>query len=224
MRSLVPTLNVPRGFAVSSERPTKKRWRSNVEPAKGTRQLVPRAFAALDLTAAADLLGRAALLLPNTDPARSDFIPELAVSLMEVGRVTDAERLLHETAASLGPEAVVQQARIELQLIAAKGVYQHASDEEVVDLIDQTQRIVTRLQGEDDRRALAEGWVVMEYLNYVLGRFSAALDCAMNAVRAAETANRAREMWQAGGDMGLVSVWRTSGSRKSSERHRVVCR
>ncbi len=162
-----------------------------------------RAFDALDLTAAADLLGRAALLLQNTDPARSDFLPELAVSLMEVGRVTDAERLLHEAAASLGTGSEVQRARIELQLIAAKGVYQRTQDKAVVELINQAEEIVTWLQGVNDERALAEGWVVMEYLNYVLGRFSAALDCTMNAVRVAESANRAREMWQAGGDMGL---------------------
>ena len=162
-----------------------------------------RAFAAMDLTATADLLGRAVLLLPHVDPGRSDFVPELAVSLMEVGRVAEAERLLHETAAGLGPENQVQQARIQLQVIAAKGVYQHTTDEEVLDLIDRTRQIVTKLQHADDRRALAEAWVVMEYLNYVVGRFSAALDCSMDAARVAESANRAREMWQAGGDMGL---------------------
>jgi len=55
-----------------------------------------RAFARGDLGAAANLLGRAASLLPERDPRRLDLLPDLSEALVEVGDFEQSEALLAE--------------------------------------------------------------------------------------------------------------------------------
>ena len=55
-----------------------------------------RAFAALDFITTRDLLGRAAVLLPGSDPRRLDMLPNLGVALSETGRPEETEALLTE--------------------------------------------------------------------------------------------------------------------------------
>jgi len=158
-----------------------------------------RAYASMDLTATAELLGRAASLLPPSDPRRSAFLPDLGVALMEIGRQDEAERLL----VSAGESGEVERARIDIQLLALRGVYRGLSRAEVQVCLEDGHRIVAAIELLGDQTALAQGWVLLEYLNWVLGRISAAIDCCVSAIRASEAAGRVREQWQAGGDLGL---------------------
>jgi len=83
-----------------------------------------RALSRSDLPAAINLLERAATLLPQSDPARAALLPVLGATLMEAGRLPDAERVLAEArqeAAALGDEglsahALVEHALLQLQM------------------------------------------------------------------------------------------------------------
>jgi class 3 adenylate cyclase/tetratricopeptide (TPR) repeat protein len=59
-----------------------------------------RAFARGDMPAAANLMRRAAALLPTFDQERLDLLPDLGEALMDVGDFADAERVLREAIAA----------------------------------------------------------------------------------------------------------------------------
>jgi len=63
-----------------------------------------RAFARGDMPAAANLMRRAAALLPAFDQERLDLLPDLGEALMDVGEFPEAERVLREAIAA-GDEA-----------------------------------------------------------------------------------------------------------------------
>src|SRR5207253_3015120 len=56
-----------------------------------------RAFARGDMPGAVNLLRRAAELLPKTDRARLELVPDLATALTEVGELSQADSILGET-------------------------------------------------------------------------------------------------------------------------------
>ena len=178
-----------------------------------------QAYANMDLTATAELLSRAAALLPLLDPTRAELMPDLGVSLMEVGRFDEAERLLRSASENRLGVGEVQRARIDIQLLALQGVYRAATEHEVESYLEQGRQIVARLESLGDQTALAQGWVLLEYLNFVIGRISSAVDCCVKAVRAAQAAGRAREQWQAGGDLG---DYLASGHLPTGEVERIV--
>ena len=59
-----------------------------------------RAFARGDMPAAANLMRRAAALLPAFDQERLDLLPDLGEALMDVGEFAEAERVLREAIAA----------------------------------------------------------------------------------------------------------------------------
>jgi class 3 adenylate cyclase/tetratricopeptide (TPR) repeat protein len=161
-----------------------------------------RAYGKMDLSATAELLTRAAALLPDTDPLRATFMPDLGVALMEIGEVDQAERLLVSAANSSGADEV-HRTRVRVQLLALQGVYRDASVPECEQLLDEGVRLVDRLEELGDQVGVAQACVVMEYLYWVLGRPGDAAPYCARAVLAAESSGRVREQWQAGGDLGV---------------------
>ena len=162
-----------------------------------------RAYAHLGLAATAELLSRSAALLPTSDHTRVALMPDLGTSLMEIGRLDEAERLLRSAGQNHRGVTEVQRARIDLQLLALKGVYRAAPTDDVERYLNEASRIVARLEHLGDQTGLAQGWTVLEYLYWVLGRVSGAVDSCVKGVRAAQAAGRLREQWQAGGGLGL---------------------
>src|ERR671936_944278 len=74
-----------------------------------------RASARGDMPAAANLLGRAAELLPAQDPARLELLPDWAAALIEVGELAQADSILElavEAAQAAGNERVEWRARL----------------------------------------------------------------------------------------------------------------
>lgn len=89
-----------------------------------------RAFEALDLLTARDLLGRAAALLPERNRRRLDILPSLGVTLTETGRPAETEVLLAkavEQARAAGSERDALRARIQL---LSNRIYRSPTDAE----------------------------------------------------------------------------------------------
>jgi class 3 adenylate cyclase/tetratricopeptide (TPR) repeat protein len=77
-----------------------------------------RAFARGDMPAAANLLRRAAALLPAFDQDRLDLLPDLGEALMDVGEFAEAERILREAIAA-GDQAGDHRLRADASLVLA---------------------------------------------------------------------------------------------------------
>jgi len=166
-----------------------------------------RAFARLDLKTSSDQLGRAAALLPEGAATRLELLPDLAVAWMEVGRVHEAEALLADAVAEAERSASPRDAiRIRLQQLALS-VFTEAAEREIHDQIAEGRTLVERLAALEDDVGLAQGWIVLDYLHWLVGEFALAHDAAGRSVSYAVRADRPRERVQASGDAAMSLVW-----------------
>jgi class 3 adenylate cyclase len=158
------------------------------------------AFARLDLSTSSDLLERAAKLLPHGSLTRLDMLPDLAVALMESGRAEDARALLARAVEEAEAAGSRRDAlRVRLQQLALY-VYVPLSEEEIRQGIVESHAILDELSGLGDDIGLAQGWIVVDYLHYLVGEMARAEDACERSVAHAERAGRLREQVQAGGD------------------------
>jgi tetratricopeptide (TPR) repeat protein len=117
-----------------------------------------RAFGA-DMPAAANLLARAAALLPEQDPVRLPILPELGIALIEMGELARAADVLDEAIAAGRSQG---DARIEYSALTQRTLLQalvnpgHASKEGLQDV----QEAISVLSDLEDDRALARAWYV----------------------------------------------------------------
>lgn len=164
------------------------------------------AFARLDLVTSGDLLGRAGRLLPRGSAARLGILPDLAVALMESGHQEDARVLL------IGAVEEAEQAgsrrdaiRIRLQQLALN-VYADVSEDEIRPGILEGRSLLEELSRFGDDVGLAQGWVVVAYLHWLVGEMANVDEAAGRSVVHAVRAGRLREQVQAGGDQatGLI--------------------
>jgi class 3 adenylate cyclase/tetratricopeptide (TPR) repeat protein len=166
-----------------------------------------RAYAALDLSAAASLLERAVGLLPSDAIDRFRILPPLGVALMEVGRPHDAEALLadaSEEASAHGAEA--EGLRAEVQLVVARAVYEATTDTEIDAHLAALGRLRESLESFGDEAGLAEAWIAVEYLEFMRGHAGRMYDADRRAVDYALAAGRSREAIQASGDLLFSAV------------------
>jgi class 3 adenylate cyclase/tetratricopeptide (TPR) repeat protein len=165
-----------------------------------------RAFARLDLATSADLLGRAARLLPRGSLARLEMLPDLAIALMENGRVDEARALLEgavEEAEQAGSRR--DAIRIRLQQLALH-VYTEATEDQVRSGILEGRDLLDELATLEDDVGLAQGWIVVDYLHWLVGQMAEAEDASTRSVAHAERAGRLREQVQAGGDQATALI------------------
>jgi class 3 adenylate cyclase/tetratricopeptide (TPR) repeat protein len=162
------------------------------------------AYARMDLVTSSDQLERAARLLPRGSPARSEILPDLAVALMEHGRADDAAALLSGAAEEAEQAGSRRDAiRIRLQQLALH-VYVASTPDDVRRGIVEGRALLEELAGLADDVGLAQGWIVMDYLHWLLGELGAAAEAATLSVAHAERADRLREQVQAGGDQATA--------------------
>jgi len=183
------------------------------------------AYARMDLVTSSDMLERAARLLPLDSPARLEILPDLAVALMENGRADDAVALLAggvDEAERAGSRRDAMRIRVQ-QL--ALDVYTDVSVADIRRDIAEGHTILEELSGLGDDVGLAQGWVVLDYLHWLIGDMASVEEAAGYSVAHAERAGRLREQVQAGGDQStalflgplpLARVRRWSEERRGS--------
>jgi tetratricopeptide (TPR) repeat protein len=186
-----------------------------------------RAFARIDLQTSADLLGRAAALLPATSPTRQELVPDLAVALTETGRDREAETLLASAVTDAVSERHVARARLQ-QL--AMHVYRRSTIEETRAGAEEAEALLATLHDADDDAGLAQGYTVLEYLRFTIGEIAATAEASRRAVEHAARAGRPREQIQAGGDLGhnvilgspTVALMAERGTEMAAAEHPVL--
>jgi class 3 adenylate cyclase len=160
-----------------------------------------RAFAALDLITARELLGRAAVLLPERSPRRFDFLPNLGVALTETGRPAETEALLAkavEQAKAGGFERDALRARVQL---LSNRVYRSPTEAELGAAVDEARAAVEVFESLDDSVGLAEAAIAVQYLEWMRGRAAEAHRWALQAWRQARVAGHSREAAAAAADV-----------------------
>jgi class 3 adenylate cyclase len=165
-----------------------------------------RAFATLDFITTRDLLGRAAVLLPEADPRRLDLLPNLAVALTETGRPEETEVLLTkslEQSRAAGSERDVLRAKVQL---LSNVVYRSPTEIEIDRAVAEGEQAADSLQGLDDDIGLAEAAIALDYLEFVRGHLERAGEWSLRALRYGVMAERIREAAQGAADTVAFAV------------------
>ena len=147
-----------------------------------------RALARGDMTAAANLLRRAATLLPAKDPARISLLPELGEALIEAGEFVFAQVVVDEAidSATAGEDLPLL-ARAELMRLLLK-VHSSPPEEWSGELESELGQIVEVLEQAEEFAALAAASRLLSLATAAAGRME---ESAAVADRAIEYATRA---------------------------------
>jgi class 3 adenylate cyclase/tetratricopeptide (TPR) repeat protein len=160
-----------------------------------------RAFAAVDLITSRDLLSRAAVLLPTSDPRRLDMLPNLGVALTETGRPEETETLLSaavEQSRAAGSERDALRATIQL---LSNRAYRSPTEAEIDRAVTEAERALDALDAMADDVGIAEAAIALEYLEFMRGRCAQSHEWTVRALCHGLAAGRFRESAQAASDV-----------------------
>ena len=166
-----------------------------------------QAFAALDFITSRDLLGRAAVLLPESDPRRLDLLPNLGVALTETGRPAETELLLVDAAGQSRAAGSERDAlRATIQLVSNR-VYRSPTDREIDAAVSEAERAVDTLDAMADDVGIAEAAIALEYLEFLRGHMARSHEWALRALRHGLAAGHLRESTQAAADFVATATF-----------------
>jgi class 3 adenylate cyclase/tetratricopeptide (TPR) repeat protein len=152
-----------------------------------------RAFGRGDMPAAANLLRRAVVLLPEHDATRLALIPDLGEALLEVGEFPWAELFLEEAIDARHEGNGLRPALAELLLLRLKA--QAGSAERWSErLVEQASRMLEESNGEQDDAMLGTIWRLLAWAHGTSGRYGLATGAAERAMDYARRSNDGRQM------------------------------
>jgi class 3 adenylate cyclase/tetratricopeptide (TPR) repeat protein len=152
-----------------------------------------RAFARNDMAAAANLLRRAAELLPERDERRLRILPDLGEALTEIGELAWAELFLTEAveaAEEMGDERLRAEAGLVLLLLQ-----RHAEhlDRWTATLLEEAERAIEIFEPLGDHAGLARAWRLITNAHGIAHRFGEAAAAAGRAGEHARLAGDSRQ-------------------------------
>ncbi len=161
-------------------------------------QLAPagrRAFGRSDMSAAANLLGRAVMLLPEGSRKRLELLPELGEALMESGDFTQAQSRLDEAvrgAAALGDTTLEADATLTRLLVAHYSV----DDLDVwrADVQREADRLIPLLGDEGAASVLAKAWRMVAFVHGTVCRWEDTANALERAIGSARVAGDVRQL------------------------------
>jgi class 3 adenylate cyclase/tetratricopeptide (TPR) repeat protein len=152
-----------------------------------------RAFARGDMPSAANLLRRAAVLLPEQDSFRLELIPDLGEALLEVGEFPWAEVFLEEAINARHSGNGLVPALAELLLLRLKA--QAGSAERWSErLVEEASRTLEQSGEEGDDAIIATIWRLLAVAHGSSGRYALATGAAERAIEHARRANDRRQV------------------------------
>jgi predicted ATPase/class 3 adenylate cyclase len=153
-----------------------------------------RAFARPDMAAAANLLRRAAALVPTEDRRRIELLPELGEALMETGEFAWAQVYLDEAVA--GAEKLGDQ-RLQADAVLTRLLVRHHTAESLEewrrDVERQAKRAIPVLEREEAHAELAKAWRLLGFVHGSVCRYGDAAAAVERAVHHAQLAGDARQ-------------------------------
>jgi class 3 adenylate cyclase/tetratricopeptide (TPR) repeat protein len=163
-----------------------------------------RAFARGDMPAAANLLRRAVMLLPEGDASRIELLPDLGEALLDVGEFPWAELFLEEAVTSHEQNGLVS-AVAELLVLRLKG--QAGTGERWSQrLIEKATRAVDQFETDGDDARLATAWRLMAWAHGTYFRHGEAATAAERAIEHARRAGDSRQRRRAAAHYAMASL------------------
>jgi len=123
-----------------------------------------RAWRRADVGATADLLGRAARLLPKGDSGRLELLCEFGLALRTAGEIARAEEVLQEAAEAATADGDVRlelRARLELANVRLSGHPERGADL----LLELAEEAIPRFAELGDDRSLGRAWLLSGYVH-----------------------------------------------------------
>jgi class 3 adenylate cyclase/Flp pilus assembly protein TadD len=156
-----------------------------------------RAFTRGDMSAAANLLRRAAALLPKDDRTRLELLPDLAEALMETGEFAWAEVFVAEAlegTAKLGDE------RLHARAVLTNLLVRHHIEADLgPEVMRTTEGLIPRLEAAEMHAELAVAWRMIAYVHATACRWDGTESAGRRAIEHARLAgNRRFEARQSG--------------------------
>jgi class 3 adenylate cyclase/tetratricopeptide (TPR) repeat protein len=153
-----------------------------------------RAFARTDMSAAANLLRRAATLLPENDRSRLELLPMLGEALMETGEFAWAELFLDEAVAGA---TELQDSRLEADAVLTRLLVRHHTADDLERWKEEVQLEVERtipiLEEADAHAELAKAWRLLGFVHGSACRYGEAANAVQRAVDHARLAGDTRQ-------------------------------
>src|ERR671931_56703 len=178
-----------------------------------------RAFGRGDMTAAANLLERAAALLEPGDPQRLALLPDLGEALVDTGDFTRAEEVLRDAEAS-GDERLAAGARLSRLLVRFFGADPERWAEEVE---RETARAIPIFEAAGDDRALAKAWRVLASVHGRACRFEEEAKAGRQAMEHARRAGDRRQELRSAAAYAMSTVYgRTPLKEARAECERIL--
>ena len=148
-----------------------------------------RAFARADMSAAADLLRRAAALLPTDHPGRLGLLPVLGEALMEIGEFPWAIVLLDEAVPLTSGDP-----RLHADVVLTRLLVRHHVEENLErwrdEVTREAERLIPMLRERGADAQLAKAWRLLGFVHGSVCRYGEAAEAVKQA---AEHARRARD-------------------------------
>jgi class 3 adenylate cyclase/tetratricopeptide (TPR) repeat protein len=148
-----------------------------------------RAFARGDKGAAANLLRRAADLLPEDSRERIDLLPDLGEALTEIGEFGEAQRLLDEAVVAA---AAIGDPVLEADAILTRLFVSHRTLDDLDgwrgEVEQETTRLIPLLQGEDAAPVRAKAWRMVAFIHGTVCRWRETAEAYEPAIAAARAA------------------------------------
>ena len=165
-----------------------------------------RAFARGDTLAAANLLQRAAALLPSDDPQRLALLPETAEVLLGLGNYSAARANLNDAEATAEQQSntrVKAAARL-IGLFAS--MYSGEGSDDADDPLQVVHRLIAELERENAHVELATAWRLVVLIHGMAGRYAKASEAVVQAVEHARRAGDERLLAKNGLMMSNIAM------------------
>jgi predicted ATPase/class 3 adenylate cyclase len=153
-----------------------------------------RAFARGDMGAAANLLRRAATLLPEDSPERAELLPDLGEAMMELGEFAWAEVYLDEaatTAETVGDE------RLRADAVLTRLLVRHHTLDDLtgwrVEVERETAALIPTLEELGAAAELAKAWRMVSFVHGIVCHWEATAAAQERALQYAREAGKRRQ-------------------------------
>jgi class 3 adenylate cyclase/tetratricopeptide (TPR) repeat protein len=164
-----------------------------------------RAFGRGDMPAAANLLRRAAELLPADDLRRLELLPDLGEAFMETGEFAWARVYLEQAIDGVGPQEGVISARARL-VSALVHAYAASDAASTAGIVDEADRAIPIFEQQSDHAGLALAYRSLAWAHGTACRFGEAAVAAQRAVEHATLANDERQRTRAASQYAIAAL------------------
>jgi class 3 adenylate cyclase/tetratricopeptide (TPR) repeat protein len=171
-----------------------------------------------DLRAAANLLERATMLLPELAPARLELLPDLGDALIELGRFDDARKLLEaarDATRSIGDTRLGAQAQVMQLLLQRRSGESEQWSESAVPQIEVA---IDVFREAGDHLGLAKAFRVLGYVHGIACRYAEAAAASERGLEHARLAGNALEQRAAATSYALSACWGPTSVEEATAR------